>query len=824
MCWGDKGSVVTGCDQLLRNLFDASPEPLLICKDDSFMECNQAAVEILGYNSKDELLKKHPLEISPKLQPDGLLSIEKAQANRSKALNEGFHQFEWEHLKADGTTFSVVVTLLAVRREGDVFLYANWRENSKIQRSNHSLWDSETLFHELFQLMPIGVISFEFLPNRNDFLICNLNSAAEVILDKKNHEIKGSTFYKILSVHSDEVEKLLLVMRQVWSDGVGRNFPIVHYEDHRIVSWLEIEFYKTPANELVATIQNNTDKEQNRIHLELYASVYQQSKQAILISDKRNNIISVNHAFTELTGYSEAEVVGLNPNLLASGRVTKTTYENMWASLNNKGYWQGELWDKTKDGKIYPKWITISTIRNSNGEITYFIASFSDITDKKEAEQKIEQLSHHDRLTQLLNRFSFESRLGQAISIAKRHKLELAVLLIDLDHFKDINTSLGHKVGDALLKMVAERLKSQVRESDIVARLGGDEFTLAMTDIPNHHLLAMKINAIQKVLSEGYQINGEVLFCTPSIGVSLYPNDADSVQDLIKHADAAMYHAKAQGRKNFQYYSSELATYSSTRLLLAQELHTAIDKEEFELHYQPKIDALTMQMSGLEALIRWRHPDRGLIPPVEFIPLLEDTGLIEDVGLWVINEVCRQLTEWERKGLPSLCTAINLSARQLKSTQLISQIESALRTYNLKPSALELEITETVAMEDPERAITVLNKINALGINIAIDDFGTGYSSLAYLKKLPIQTLKLDRAFVQDIETDSNDAAISAATIALAHNLGLKVVAEGVETLEQQSFLVDHQCDMLQGFLHGRPEHPAELEKTLSRRLMLEKQ
>ncbi|MGH1461831.1 MAG: sensor domain-containing protein [Neptuniibacter sp.] len=813
MWWSESGSVATSNGHLLQTLFDASPEPSLICRNDRFVECNQSAVEILGYSSKDELLDVHPAEISPELQPDGQASIEKANDHIGRAHKEGFHQFEWVHQHLDGSPINVIVTLVVMKFDEDIILYTTWRDISEIKYLHQSLLNSETRFHDLFKAMPIGVILFEFIPNNGDFLIRNLNSAAELILKKRKDQVKGVALHKFLSAYKSEATEMLAIMRQVWHDGEGRSYPLIHYKDHHISLWLDIEFYRTPTGELVAIIQNNTDKEESRIQLELYASVYRQSKQAILISDQTNRIISVNQAFTELTGYTEPEVKGHNPRILASGRVLRSVYEEMWNSLTENGYWQGELWDRTKEGRVYPKWITISTIRNPKGQIRYFIASFSDISEKKEAEQKIQHLAHHDPLTQLFNRFSFEERLGQAVLNAKRYQLEVAVVLIDLDHFKDINDSLGHAVGDELLKAAAKRLQSLVKESDIVARFGGDEFVLALTDIPNHHLLTMKVGMILDKLSEGYQIEGEYLFCSPSIGVSLYPDDADTVQELIKNADAAMYHAKAQGRKNYQYFSSAIADSTNKRLQIGQELHQALGNSEFELHYQPKVIASNLQLCGLEALIRWRHPTKGLISPAEFIPILEDTGLIESVGYWVINEVCRQLSHWRSLELPQFSAAINLSARQLNSPQLIPQIKVAIQKHSVPASALELEVTESVAMDNPEQAIETLCQLHELGISIAIDDFGTGYSSLAYLKKLPIQTLKLDREFVRDIETDANDAAISAATIALAHKLGLKVVAEGVETPEQQAFLSNHKCDILQGFLHGRPQSPAELER-----------
>lgn len=806
-------SVVAHRGFSLQTLFEASPEPSLIFMNDSIVECNQAAIDILGYSFRDELLGMDPARLSPEAQPDGMCSFKKLKQFKQRAQAEGSCQFEWEHLRTDGGAFTVVVSLVALKRGDELAFYATWRDISDIKRLHESLLSSESRFQELFKAIPNGIILFYKQSTSAGFIIKNLNNSAENIFNKSRHKLTGNTLKQLFPDYKSKVREIESVMHQVWSDGEIRHYHLINYRGDHISIWLDIEFYRTPGGELVAILQNNTDKEQDRINLELYSSVYQQSKQAIIISDRNNRIISVNDSFTELTGYTEQEIKGHNPRILASGRVQKIVYEEMWGALYSQGYWQGELWDRTKDGRVYPKWISINTIRNKRDEIQFFIGSFSDISDKKAAEQKIQYLAYHDPLTQLCNRFSFEERLGQAISNARLYQREVALLLIDLDHFKDINDSLGHQIGDALLKVVAERLKPLIRESDILARLGGDEFMIALTDLPNHHVLALKAEMIQKRLSESYEVEGQTLFCTPSIGISLYPDDGQTVETLMGQADAAMYHAKAQGRKNCQYFSAEIAQSTSRRLEIGQELHSALEKGEFEIHYQPKIDMVSEKLCGLEALIRWQHPKRGLVSPVEFIPVLEDSGLIEAVGEWVVNEVSRQMAHWTGLGLMGISTAINLSARQLRSSQLTTQIKTALAAFQLPPELLELEVTESVAMDNPEQAVSILSDLNDLGIKIAIDDFGTGYSSLAYLKKLPIQTLKLDRAFVKDIETDSNDAAISAATIALAHNLGLTVVAEGVETKEQQEFLKNHQCDMSQGYLHGRPQTPQELEK-----------
>lgn len=557
-------------------------------------------------------------------------------------------------------------------------------------------------------------------------------------------------------------------------------------------------------------LAREAEKEQANAQIRLYANVFEKSGEAILISDGANRILAVNPALIDHTGYSLEELRGQDPRILASGHTPPEIYVDMWQALNARGYWQGELADRRKDGGVYTKWAAISVIRNDAGVPTHYIASYTDITDRKAAEQRIEYLAHHDSLTGLFNRYNLESRLQQALLGARRENEMLAVLFIDLDRFKVINDTLGHHVGDLLLSEVARRLHLTVRECDIVGRLGGDEFVVVVTGLTASIDVASVAGKLRHALGQPYHIEDRVLHTTPSIGISVFPGNGEDTETLMKHADTAMYHAKEQGRNNVQFFTAALNAAASERLELEVELRNALEQKQFLLHYQPQVSAADGRVCGVEALVRWRHPERGLIPPLKFIPVAEETGMIEAIGAWVLDESCRQLAAWRAAGIEGIRMAVNLSAHQLRAPELIEQVKMTLGRYELQEGDLELEVTESVAMENPERAIGQLHALRALGVHLAIDDFGTGYSSLAYLKLLPIQTLKLDRAFVRDIETDSNDAAISTATLALAHSLGLKVVAEGVETEVQRDFLVRNGCDFLQGYLFSKPE-PAEV-------------
>jgi diguanylate cyclase (GGDEF)-like protein/PAS domain S-box-containing protein len=542
--------------------------------------------------------------------------------------------------------------------------------------------------------------------------------------------------------------------------------------------------------------------------LQIYANAFENSGEAILITDRDNHIINVNTAFTRQTGYDLADIAGRNPRILSGGNTTTGTYREMWRALESDSFWQGELWDKKKSGELYPKWAAISVIRDPHGEVLFHIASFTDISDRKAAEARIEHLAHYDMLTGLLNRFSLESRMEQAVLAAKRDNQQLAVLFVDLDRFKYINDSMGHQVGDQLLIEVASRLKECLRESDIVARIGGDEFVLVFTGLKDTNRIPTLAGNIIDRLSQPYSVNDNVFDSSPSIGISIYPDDGDNIDELLKNSDIAMYHAKNQGRRNFQFFTESLLVASEERLDFEHQLRSALELDQFELYYQAQVHTQGNHIYGMEALIRWNHPARGFIGPDRFIPIAEEIDVIQQLGAWVIDKACRQLAIWKQTTTNPLQISVNLSAKQLHSDTLIETVREAMERHRIRAGELELEITETATMSDPELAVRQLNRLSQLGVSLAIDDFGTGYSSLAYLKKLPINTLKLDRAFVGDIENDRNDAEICMATIALAHNLGLKVVAEGVETTAQRDFLAEHRCDYLQGYLFSKPLPP----------------
>jgi diguanylate cyclase (GGDEF)-like protein/PAS domain S-box-containing protein len=550
-----------------------------------------------------------------------------------------------------------------------------------------------------------------------------------------------------------------------------------------------------------------TERKLAEAQLQLAATVFRSSAEGVVITDVDGIIVAVNRAFTEITGYAEAEVLGRNPRFLQSGRQDVSFYRDLWATLLGTGTWRGELWNRRSDGRIYPEWMTISVVRDADGRTTHFVGVFTDIGDAKQAQADLDFLAHHDALTALPNRRLLVDRLEQAIRRAEGLMAPVAVLLLDLDRFRDVNDAFGHLVGDELLTAAARRIQDRLDPGGTLARFTGDEFVVI---VEGHGVEQVDrlVRELRDQVALPYSIAGHDIVITATVGISLYPTDARDAASLLRNAQAALHRAKTGAPSGVGFYEAGLAARIEERFSLGRDLRAAVARNELTVHYQPQVAFATGSIVGAEALVRWQHPRAGLIGPGVFIPLAEELGVIGEIGEWVLFAACRQTAQWDEVGLRLPRIAVNLSLRQLEDPELGSRVRATLDRAGLAPGRLELEVTESTALSHPERSAATMRTLRGLGIDIAMDDFGTGHSSLAQLNRLPLDRLKIDMSFVRDIGLDPSSDAIIGAVIAFARSLGLGTIAEGVETEEQARFLRDAGCDVAQGYLFGRPMPP----------------
>jgi diguanylate cyclase (GGDEF)-like protein/PAS domain S-box-containing protein len=550
------------------------------------------------------------------------------------------------------------------------------------------------------------------------------------------------------------------------------------------------------------------------------AAIAFETNDGIIVTDADARILRVNRAFTKVTGYSAEEAVGQTPRILKSGRHDDEFFRNMWETLNRTGVWQGEIWNRRKNGELYPEWLTISAVTDVNGRVTHYVGVFADISERKEAEEEIQRLAFYDPLTELPNRRLLMDRLRRSIAAAKRRRGHGALLFIDLDNFKTLNDTFGHDFGDELLVAVAGRLAKCVRAEDTVARLGGDEFVIMLEDLGGDDRDAATQarvvgEKIIRAFTQPFPLRGDEYYSTTSIGVCLYPDLGETPEELLRRADTAMYRAKSGGRNTLRFFDPAMQEALEARAALEAELRQALSREQFRLYYQAQVND-AQEIRGVEALLRWRHPQRGLVAPGAFIPVAEETGLIVPIGQWVLETACAQLKTWERSpATRRLHLAVNVSARQFRQTDFVAQVRSAVERHAIDPALLKLELTESLVLDDLADTIDKMNVLKGAGIGFSLDDFGTGYSSLSHLKRLPLDQLKIDQSFIRDIEADPNDSIIVQTIIAMAGHLGLDVIAEGVETESQLDFLRRHGCRTFQGFLFSTPLPLEEFERSL---------
>jgi len=557
------------------------------------------------------------------------------------------------------------------------------------------------------------------------------------------------------------------------------------------------------------TVRDISEKKRIEADLRIAATAFE-SQEGMMVTDANSVILRVNKAFTTITGYNAEEVIGNKPSMLSSGQHDALFYDAMWQAINTANYWEGEVWNKRKNGDVYPEQLTITAVRDSNGNVTNYVATLTDITQSKQAEQEIEDLAYYDPLTHLPNRRLMIDRIHHAMAASTRSGNEGALLFLDLDRFKTLNDTHGHDMGDILLQQVADRLTDTIREGDTVSRFGGDEFVILLEGLSAQPIEAAAqtediANKILSSINRPYQLASHQYNCTTSIGIALFDDHKSEVEDLLKHADIALYKAKDDGRDTLRFFDPQMQASITARVKLEKELNQAIEQKQFQLYYQPQVDH-SQNLLGAEALIRWNHPERGLVPPIDFIPVAEQNGTILVLGQWVLDTACEQLKVWRQDTVThDLTLSVNVSAKQFRQPSFVSQVIMITQQHDINPTRLKLELTESLLLDNIEDTIAKMNALAKVGIQFSLDDFGTGYSSLQYLKRLPLYQLKIDKSFVDDLVTDSNDEVIVRTIIAMAHSLGLSVIAEGVETKEQQKCLLAEGCTHYQGYLYSKP-------------------
>ncbi|MBI1423406.1 MAG: EAL domain-containing protein [Gammaproteobacteria bacterium] len=700
---------------------------------------------------------------------------------------------------------SLLILLMSMSLSGTLA----WLRANNIEKT-HSLTISRARYRNLFENMAEGYALqeavYDSAGNVHDFRYLEINPAFERILGLRREEVIGKTISALLP----DVEAYWLeIFTRVATTGKAARLEQYSGSFDR---YFEI-IAASPDQGLVAILFSDVSERKRAEETQRQAAtVFNNTMEAIMITDAEERIVMVNQAYTKITGYTAEEVIGKTPRTHHSGKHDKTFYRLLWDKLLANGQWQGEIWNLRKNGEDFPAWENISVVRNEQGEITNYVSVFSDISSIKLTEARLSQLAHQDYLTGLANRMAFNLNLEKALERAQRHRHKVALLFLDLDRFKLINDTLGHEAGDQMLKIIGQRLRQSVRAEDMVARLGGDEFTIVLEEIMNNDGAAGFARKVIRAVAEPLQIKDQEIVITTSIGLSIYPDDATTATDLAKAADTAMYRAKARGRNTFEFYTSELTDNALQHLSTENSLRQALARDELQLFYQPQLEVATGSLCGVEALLRWNHPELGLLLPDQFIKIAEESQLIDLIGNWVIRTVCAQVRDWRNAGLPKLRIAINLSPRQIMYDSTVDTLQQALTQYNLSTEDLliELEITEHV-LQSYEQISEPLRRLRKLGVRIAIDDFGTGYSSLSHLTQLPIDTLKIDRLFLRDIPKDAHNTAITSAIISMGHSLGMRVIAEGIENHEQWQFLQQHACDEAQGFLFSAAVPPAQL-------------
>lgn len=769
---------------------------------------NRTFEHLLGIRS-DEALGKTSTELGIWYE-EGIGPAMLARLNTQKESN-----LEVRFRPRRGVPFTALLSARKVSLNNHPTLVVVIRDISELKTVQEQLRLSEQKFSRAFHASPDGLL----ISRLSDGLLLDINDGFTAITGyQRDQAVQHSTLELGLWRNKSDRQRMLdeLVrrgrVRDMRTDIVIANGEIRQVE-------LSCEAVTIEDQPCVLTIARDVSERLSmEASLRQAATVFENTTEGVMITDAEGTVLAVNSAFSHITGYSAAEVVGQPALLLAKQAEDPDLPEQIEQALNSHGHWQGEAWSQRKNGELYASWANVSQVLNDEGQLSQVVMVFSDITPLKHTQARLDHQAHHDPLTGLPNRTLFEARLREALA-AQARGLDThpgALLFVDLDRFKQINDSLGHHIGDILLKSVSERLCSVLREIDTVARHGGDEFIVLLPHLHQEQDAGSIADKLLAVFRNAFIAEDHEFFVSASIGISLFPRDGNDVNSLIKHADAAMYRAKNLGRNRYAFYTSELTADAHQRMALENELRHALERDEFTLVYQPKLNLKNGQLDGVEALVRWEHPQRGLVGPEQFIALAEETGLIVELGRYILDSACAQLGAWLHQGFAPMRLAVNISGAQLRDKHLLKNIEQVLERYQIPPCYLELEITEDFVMDHQRESVTLLQQFRQLGIHLSIDDFGTGYSSMAYLKELPLDTLKIDRSFVSGLP-GAQDAAITQSIIVLAHNLGMSVVAEGVERQEQKTLLEQQGCDVVQGYLISRPLPASQFAKSFLR-------
>ena len=766
-----------------------------------FIEVNDTLCNLFGY-PREEWLGKTPIGFIAEESRAELIA-------KMQLIDSTDHRrYQLMALRKDGTTFPILLNNTTHSNEKGEALgsFGFITDLTPIVEAQRAVAESERDLRGILD-------DLQDTYYRTDIhgVITRASRSVQQLLGYTVEELLGRTLPDIYCSQAER-EDILARMQANGGNIVGGESRLRHKDGHEVWVRINAHFIRDATGNAVGiegTTRDNTRQRRAEEELRLAAKVFESSGEAIMITDTEGRMISVNQAFSRITGYAAADVIGRNASMLDSGRHSREFFAEMWRVTLDTGYWHGEIWNRRHNGEVFPEWLGISSVRDEEGKITHFVGIFSDISERKATEAKIAFLAHHDALTGLPNRLLLKDRMQQAMVHGERSGNKVALLFVDLDNFKVVNDSYGHPVGDALLRDAAQRLLGCVRDSDTVSRHGGDEFLVVLTELSSSDVPAQVAGKIMAVLAQPFHIEDNEATISASVGIAVYPEDGTGFNELLTKADTAMYHAKQAGRNAFRFYTQRMNADAQARLNLHGRLRHALERHEFVLYYQPLVDLNSGHIVGGEALVRWQSPGHGMVEPESFIAAAEHSGLIVPIGEWVLQEACRELARWHALGHPGLSMAVNISAIQFRRGDVEETVLRALAASGAIPSALELELTESILIDGAEQVLETIRRLQALGVRLAIDDFGTGYSSLAYLKRFAVDKLKIDQSFVRGIVADQDDAAIVRAVIQMAGSLGLKVVAEGVESEAVAAGLRAMQCDLVQGYHFGRPM-PAE--------------